>query len=128
MERKQAKQQSNMAFDPRKYETNLNDVSGTDQLRKPSPHDGQSTTSMPAVRATRASGGGDGTEAEGSRQRPRLQRQQRRSAQASGDEGRSQSIKNGKNEEKDFSDQDEIDRDVTTVLDIEKLKRLPKLL
>jgi len=32
------------------------------------------------------------------------------------------------NEEKDFSDQDEIDRDVTTVLDIEKLKRLPKLL
>ena len=34
---------------------------------------------------------------------------------------------NGK--QKDFSDQDEeIDRDVTTVLDIEKLKRLPKLL
>ena len=33
-----------------------------------------------------------------------------------------------RNEEKDFSDQDEIDRDVTTVLDIEKLKRLPKLL
>lgn len=31
-------------------------------------------------------------------------------------------------EEKDFSDQDEPDRDVTTVLDIAKLKRLPKLL
>ena len=36
--------------------------------------------------------------------------------------------KNREQQEKDFSDQDEIDRDVTTVLDIAKLKRLPKLL
>jgi hypothetical protein len=45
------------------------------------------------------------------KQKQRIQRQQRRD-----------------NKEKDFSDQDEPDRDVTTVLDIEKLKRLPKLL
>ena len=45
------------------------------------------------------------------KQKQRNQRQQRR-----------------ENREKDFSDQDEPDRDVTTVLDIEKLKRLPKLL
>ena len=45
------------------------------------------------------------------KQKQRNQRQQRRD-----------------NREKDFSDQDEPDRDVTTVLDIEKLKKLPKLL
>jgi hypothetical protein len=46
--------------------------------------------------------------------RKKLQKQQRR-----GD---------AKNRQKNFSDEDEIDRDVTTVLDIERLKRLPKLL
>ena len=52
--------------------------------------------------------------------RKKLQSQQKRSSGTT--------AKNGANKEKDFSDQDEVDRDVTTVLDIEKLKRLPKLL
>jgi hypothetical protein len=55
------------------------------------------------------------------KQRKKLQIQQKRNST-----GAATNI-NGK--QKDFSDQDEdVDRDVTTVLDIEKLKRLPKLL
>ena len=68
------------------------------------------------------------TEFRNNYQQPQQQQSETNIQQKQKQRKRLERQKNREQQEKDFSDQDEIDRDVTTVLDIAKLKRLPKLL